>query len=70
MLERVDKEASARLQVRWKQGIELRHEDVRATAMKSYLVATSVKVSRDLRNMTCPIRTLAIFVHNRDLDYQ
>ena len=44
MLERVDKEASARLQVRWKQGIELKHEDVRATAMKSYLLATSVKI--------------------------
>ncbi len=23
-----------------------------------------------MRNMTCPVRTLAIFVHNRDIDYE
>ena len=70
ILERTDKEASLRLQRIWKNGLEYSHKDAVSDAKDMYILAKGVKISRNLKLMTCPIRSLAIFVHNRDISYE
>ena len=70
ILERTDQEASLRLQRVWKNALEYSHADAVSEAKDILILAKSVRISRDLKNMTCPIKSLAIFVHNRDITYE
>lgn len=70
IMERTDKEASERLQRVWKNGLVYSHAEAVSEAKDMYILAKSVRISRDLKNMTCPIKSLAIFVHNRDITYE
>jgi hypothetical protein len=58
------------LQRVWNHGLEYSHADAVSDAKDIYILAKGVKISRDLKVMTCPIRSLAIFVHNRDITYE
>jgi hypothetical protein len=70
ILDRTDLEASARLKRVWKHGLEYSHADAVDEAKDMYILAKSVRIARDLKNMTCPVKSLAIFVHNRDITYE
>jgi aminoglycoside phosphotransferase len=70
ILEWTDKEASYRLQRVWKNGLEYSHADAVTEAKDISILAKSVRITRDLKNMTCPIKSLVIFVHNKDITYE
>jgi hypothetical protein len=54
----------------WEHGLELSHADAISEAKDIYVLAKSVRISRDLKYTSCPIKSLAIFIHNRDITYE
>ena len=67
MIDRVEKESTELLRRTYKNALVLKKEEAVSESRGVYLLATSVKILRDPKHTTCPVKTLALFVHNRDI---
>lgn len=67
--ERLDQNQNLQMKKECPHFISFKHDDLLMRSAERLMIFDRVKISRD-GNFTCPVKSLAIFAHNQDIDFR